>query len=42
MRTQEYNPVLLFDPQGIEQGEGMDNLDEDDFVLALQLSSKGM
>ena len=36
MRTQEYNPVILFKPQGIEQEEGMDDFGKDNFILALQ------
>lgn len=32
----EYNPILLFKPQGEDQPEGMDNIGKQDFLLCLQ------
>ena len=35
-RTSEHNPVLLFKPQGAEQGENMDDIGVNDFLLLIQ------
>ena len=36
MRAMPYNPVLIFKQQGEQQSDTMDNLANDDFLLALQ------
>ena len=36
LKTKEYNPVIVFKPQGMEQTTSMDNLGKDDFLLAIQ------
>ena len=36
LKKQEYNPVLLFKPQGEEQNDAMNDIGCDDFILAIQ------
>lgn len=36
LKNSEYNPVLLFKKQGMEQPEDMDNISDNDFLLCIQ------
>ena len=36
-----YDPILLFKPQGKPQTDGMDNIANDDFILAIQTEFQG-
>ena len=36
MQTLQYNPVLVFKPQGVTQTREMDNIGENDFLLVIQ------
>ena len=36
LQEQDYNPILLYKAQGIEQGDDVDNLAKDDMLLCIQ------